>query len=392
MRCLRCQNEDLRFFAFDQGTWYCRKCIAFGRLNADTPPPKPKLSRCVFEGQPQLAYELTPNQKKASHEAYTALSQGKDVLVYAAAGAGKTEMTFESITNYLHAGKKVCFAISRRQVVLEIAVRLAQAFPSLSVIAVCEGHTKVLDADLIVCTIHQLYRYPDCFDLLILDELDAFPFVGDPVLQALADGCCHGQRLLLSATPDPESLEKIEAGKMVLVQLFERPHHHPVIVPRVYTLSKGLQLLLAFVHIRRFVKADKQVLLFVPRRRDIRWLVPLFNLAFTAKGIHSGSADKDSVLDAFRAREFPVLLATTLLERGITVPSVQVVVLFGDHIVFTAASLIQIFGRAGRSFQDPRGEGICLCQKKTASIRECVRQLEYMNRCVYGADWRRTTK
>ena len=83
---------------------------------------------------------------------------------------GKTEICFESICGYLAQGKKVGFAISRRQVVLEIANRLRRAFPELSVCEVAQGYTQVTDADLIVCTTHQLYRYPYAFDLLILDE------------------------------------------------------------------------------------------------------------------------------------------------------------------------------------------------------------------------------
>ena len=81
---------------------------------------------------------------------------------------GKTEICFESICGYLAQGKKVGFAISRRQVVLEIANRLRRAFPELSVCEVAQGYTQVTDADLIVCTTHQLYRYPYAFDLLIL--------------------------------------------------------------------------------------------------------------------------------------------------------------------------------------------------------------------------------
>ena len=80
--------------------------------------------------------------------------------------------------------KKVCFAIARRQVVLELQQRLQEIFSHAEVIAVCGGHTQVTDGDLIICTTHQLYRYYQAFDLLILDEPDAFPFRGDPVLHA----------------------------------------------------------------------------------------------------------------------------------------------------------------------------------------------------------------
>ena len=77
------------------------------------------------------------------------------------------------------------------------------------------------------------------------------------------------------------------------------------------------------------------------------------------------------------------LVCTTLLERGITIPSVQVVVFKGDHSVFTTASLIQIFGRVGRSFKDPDGKGVCLCQALNKSIKDCVSQISKMNDTVY---------
>lgn len=79
------------------------------------------------------------------------------------------------------------------------------------------------------------------------------------------------------------------------------------------------------------------------------------------------------------------LVCTTLLERGITIPSVQVVVFKGDHSVFTTASLIQIFGRVGRSFKDPEGKGVCLCQASSESIKDCVSQITKMNDTVYVA-------
>ena len=66
----------------------------------------------------------------------------------------KTELVVLSIAKMLKEGKKVCFAIPRRQVVLELRERLAQYFPKAKVTAVCGGHTAVTDGDLIICTTH----------------------------------------------------------------------------------------------------------------------------------------------------------------------------------------------------------------------------------------------
>ena len=77
------------------------------------------------------------------------------------------------------------------------------------------------------------------------------------------------------------------------------------------------------------------------------------------------------ILDCFRNKELSALVCTTLLERGITIPSVQVVVFKGDHSVFTTASLIQIFGRVGRSFKDQR-ERVCVYAKLQANLSKIV--------------------
>ena len=92
--------------------------------------------------------------------------------------------------------------------------------------------------------------------------------------------------------------------------------------------------------------------------------------------------NKDSILNDFRNKKLQLLFSTTLLERGITIPSVQVLVYQAEHSVFTTASLIQIFGRIGRSFQDPTGIGVCLCQSMSLSIKECISQIRAMNDTV----------
>lgn len=385
MRCDRCKNEDKNLFAYDHGVYYCRKCIDFSRLEVSEKVKPVPLTHRVWSGKPVLKYDLTFAQKKVSHEAYMHLENGKDVIVFACTGAGKTEITFESICGYLAKGKKVGFAISRRQVVLEIAQRLRQAFPELSVVEVAQDYTQITDADLIVCTTHQLYRYPYAFDLLILDELDAFPFVGNDVLQEIAKQACIGQRLLLSATPDEESMKLVDEGKMEMVCLFERPHGHPLCIPKVIQISIGLQVLLVFIKCIQFKSQAKQVLVFVPRKQDAKRMSKGLNLFLKSKAIHSSTQDKDCILEDFRNRKLDVLVCTTLLERGITIPSVQVIVFRADHSVFTTASLIQIFGRVGRSFQDPDGEGVCLCQYAKKSIKDCVNQLKKMNDIAFTA-------
>lgn len=379
MKCLRCQNHDPHFFFWINNHLYCRKCMDFGLLEVGKLPHQPHLSHRVWKGQPKLEFELKYFQKEASRQVLEYLKAGKDVLTYAATGAGKTEISLESICWYLAQGKKVCFAISRRQVVLEIAKRLAKNFPELSVIAVCQGHTQITDADLIVCTTHQLYRYPFCFDLLILDELDAFPYAGNEVLESIAHQSCIGQKLLLSATPDQKSLEAIRQGKMGMVNLFKRPHEQPLSVPKVKICSRTMMVIHIFIECLIYKYHHKQVLLFVPRIEDTKWMKWILKPFFQLEVIHSKSTNKEEIMARFHDKKSQVLICTTLLERGITVPSVQVIVYRADHPVFTSASLIQIFGRAGRSYNDPHGKTSAYIQTPSKELDKCLEQIRYMN-------------
>ncbi|MBR3343147.1 MAG: DEAD/DEAH box helicase family protein, partial [Solobacterium sp.] len=169
MQCPRCLNTDSRYFYKGSRGWYCRRCISFGRIMLEEEKEPVSLSP-VSKGSEEytLQYPLTGAQAEIAVKCASLIGY-KDVLLHCVCGAGKTELVVLSIAKMLKEGKKVCFAIPRRQVVLELRERLAQYFPHAVVIAVCGGHTSVTDGDLIICTTHQLYRYWHAFDLLILD-------------------------------------------------------------------------------------------------------------------------------------------------------------------------------------------------------------------------------
>lgn len=327
-----------------------------------------------------LKYPLTPKQQKASAEIVWHAKHQQSQLVYAVCGAGKTELVMEVIKQFLNAGKKVGFAISRRQVVLEIATRMKEAFPMIEVVAVCEGYSDICDGDLIVCTMHQLYRYYQTFDLLIMDEVDAFPYRGNEVLQAIAQHACRGVMVYLTATPDESMLKDVEDGKLALVELFERPHGYPLIEPEIRTCANRMQLfyLIAFLYQQR--KAGIQTLVFVPTIRMANELHKKLCLLFRCKAFTSQSEDKEKIVDAFHKKKYECLITTTILERGITIKGIYIIILQADHVVFNEASLTQIIGRVGRSIEMPSGKGIFLCERVTRDIERCKHAIQHMNK------------
>ena len=88
-------------------------------------------------------YRLTDLQLRASRQCVEDLKYG-DVLLYCVCGAGKTEIAVESISDYLSRGLKVAYAISRREVVIELTKRFQKIFSRAKVTGVYGGHHEEL--------------------------------------------------------------------------------------------------------------------------------------------------------------------------------------------------------------------------------------------------------
>lgn len=376
MECVRCHNKDPLYFYRDKDVYYCRKCVGFGRLNVGEHPSKNNYS--IFQKQTKytLEYDLTKYQKEVVLKVNANLKKHRDVLVYAGTGCGKTEIVMQSIENYLNAHKKVGIAISRRQVVLEIKERMQKAFSNIHVIAVCEGFTDEVDGDLIVCTMHQLYRYHQSFDLLIMDEVDAFPYSGNEVLEAIAKHACKGEIIYLSATPEARMLND---AQIETIFLFQRPHGFPFVVPKCICIPFWIQICILFIVLKKQEKTKKQTLVFVPTIKMANMLNYIFSRFFKCDVCTSKTPEKDEVLQKLRDKQISLLFCTTVLERGITIAGVDVIVVNAQHMVFSEASLIQICGRVGRSFTQPSGMCLLLCEQKSEAMKKCMQTLIWMN-------------
>ncbi len=129
--------------------------------------------------------------------------------------AGKTEMLFPLIAHELGLNHRVAVVTPRIDVVLELAPRLQAAFAGTSM-AVQYGGTPWPEAptSLLVATTHQLLRYYHHFDLVIVDEVDAFPFSQTPMLAAAVAQANRGPTVYLSATPPRRLKRAARRGQM----------------------------------------------------------------------------------------------------------------------------------------------------------------------------------
>lgn len=363
--CERCLNTQLKYFARINGQWVCRRCIAYQGEDA-------KVLFHEDSADYVLSFELTSAQKDIAGQVKT-LSKTSDVLIHAVCGAGKTELVMETIQNRLEHGQSVGVAVARKQVALQLASRFKSAFPSVKVIVVCEGHTQDLSGHLIVTTTHQLYRFRKTFDCLILDEPDAFPYRGDPVLHGFMRQSLRGHVIYLTATPDKDLLKQVRQGKMKILRLDVRPHAHPLPIPQLIFSPFWVQA----IWLKRILKKSKKSwLIFVPSLKTGQQISRFLGLPFA----YAAKADLQELIDGFKNKTIPHLVTTTVLERGVTFSDIQVAVLHANHRVYDEAVLTQIAGRVGRDPKYPTGEVKFFWFRSTSDLRNCMRALRKANR------------
>ncbi|GGM35474.1 hypothetical protein GCM10011351_21980 [Paraliobacillus quinghaiensis] len=126
----------------------------------------------------------------------------------------------------------------------------------------------------------------------------------------------------------------------------------------------------------------RQVLVFVPTIKLAARLIPPLQERLPEQkitAVHAADKDREEKVQQFRNKEYDLLVTTTILERGVTFPSVDVAVLDAGHHVFDQAALVQIAGRAGRSPLDPTGEVIFFHDGKTDAMMEAGQAIYQMN-------------
>ena len=309
--------------------------------------------------------------------------EGINSLVYAVTGSGKTEICLKTIKYCLNRGFKVGFAVPRRSVCYELKCRFQNYFQENSVIAVFGGHHNKIEADIVCLTTHQLFRYKKYFDLLILDEIDAFPFKGNDVLKHFFENAIKGNYVLLTATPSEDVLKEFKKPGKDILRLPVRFHRHPLPVPNVITGSTFYLYYKLINRLGSFLKENKQVFVFVPTIDDSKKISLLLKPFFkSGTYINSKRNDNDSVIADFRNKKYMFLVTTAVLERGVTVKGLQVIVFKADHIIYDSASLIQIAGRAGRKIDAPEGEVIFFAKRTNKHIQKAIDEIKSNNKVL----------
>ena len=377
MECKRCGNTDPLYFYEGSRGLYCRKCARFKRILLNE-----EQEELLYDVDPdasnyELSFELSKYQKEASDKVCDYISKGYDVLLNSVCGSGKTEIVVECIKDYISKGLKVCYAISRKEVVIELAIRYKKIFKDANVVAVYGGHHEELTGDFIICTTHQLFRYYKTFDLLILDEVDAFPLNNNETLMNIAHNSCKERIIYSTATTNNFILKYIKDRNYKEINLYVRPSLKPLIVPKVWLLPSIISYIVLY---RLIKKNDKQWIVFVSSKKKSIFLNKIFKRFFNTTYVYSDLDIRRKNINDYKTKKHQVIFSTTVLERGITINDVNVIILYDRKDAFSKESLIQMCGRVGRNFNNPYGELYILSNVIDSNITDCKKEIVGANR------------
>lgn len=196
----------------------------------------------------------------------------------------------------------------------------------------------------------------------VTDEQHRFGVRQRSLLAAKAD---HPHLLVMSATPIPRTLGLLMFGDLDISVLDELPPGRTPIKTYAITGKKRADL---YGFIRRQLDAGRQAYIVCPliEEGETDMLAVTTYYEETAKpllapyrvGLMHGklkAAEKNAVMDAFKAHEIDVLVSTTVIEVGVDVPNANLIAIENAER-YGLSALHQLRGRVGRG----GGEAFCV--------------------------------
>jgi ATP-dependent DNA helicase RecG len=164
--------------------------------------------------------------------------------------------------------------------------------------------------------------------------------------------------LSMTATPIPRTLALSIYGDLDVSLLNEYPANRKAIKTKLVPASKRVD---AYNFIRQHIQSGRQAFVVCPKieadeKSDIKSVEETFidlsqNIfpELRVKMMHGKmkTIEKDTIIQAFKQKEFDILVATSVIEVGIDIPNASIMVIEGAER-FGLAQLHQFRGRVGR--------------------------------------------
>jgi competence protein ComFA len=320
----------------------------------------------------KIKISLTSLQEKVCK---SSLKTSRNVLIDAVCGSGKSNIILKVILE-LHTSNNILFVCPRRKLVEDFYKLFYESFGVKPAIITGTEKSSHLSS-VALCTSKMLHKIPPTFNVVIFDEVDAFPYFGSQYASNVLKNFIkksNARLISLSATANFENPFKTK-----IIKLNQRYHGNPLPVPKV--INPNLIELTKYINKR--ILLGENILLFCPSISEQFDLYRYFVTKVNCFMINSKmeKEKQDQVLVIFSS--FPsLMITTTLLERGVTYPKVSVIVYNASSNVYNEKTLIQIAGRVNRIESYQNGEIYFMSNIHNKSIKTAIRAIKQKNRGI----------
>jgi len=337
----------------------------YAQRQSETRQPYPAQTIWESELADSFAYEETPDQNKAISEVFEDLEKPYPMerLICGDVGFGKTEVAIRAAFKVASNSKQVAIlvpttvlaeqhynTITNRLASFPIRVAILSRFQSktdqkITLQAISNGNV-----DIVVGT-HRLLQKDIVFKdlgLLIIDEEHRFGVKQKEKIKQMKK---NADILLLSATPIPRTIS-MSLSNLKNLSVIETPpfgrlpiethisHFNAETVKKIIEaeLSRGGQVY--YLH--------NQIQSIISKANQIKSIVPYAKTAVIHGQLKPTQIEK--TMWDFLHRKTDILIATTIIESGLDIPSVNTMII-EDAENFGLAQLYQLRGRIGREKQ-----------------------------------------
>ena len=303
-----------------------------------------------------LPFSLTGDQQKVIAQIQKDLASGTAAkrLIMGDVGCGKTMVILASVMiAYPHPSILMAPTTVLASQIYEEAKKFLPDFVNVGLVTHENRKEDLSGYDFLIGTHALLYRdLPDA-PLIMIDEQHRFGTKQRAQIKAMVSrGEKHPHFLQFSATPIPRTLSMIQSQIIDVSQIKELPFKKDIdtriLTPKDFGMLTG--------HIRKETEEGRQVIIVYPLVNESETIdyqsidearsywEKNFDSVFVT---HGKDKEKEKILEQF-AQEGKILLATTLIEVGISLPKLSTIVIVAPERL-GLATLHQLRGRVSRN-------------------------------------------
>lgn len=325
----------------------------------------------------KLPFKPTNDQQKAIDDIKNDLSSpiASKRVIMGDVGSGKTLVILAAaLMNYPQISYLMAPTSILAEQIFNEAKRLLPDFMNTILVKSGEKTLNLNGANLVIGTHALLYHNLVKSNLVMVDEQHRFGSnQRDKIAELTKDGKYRANFLQFSATPIPRTLSMIQSEYVSFSFLKQMPFKKDIRTTIIQ--NNGFSELLR--HIKSEISNGRQVIIVYPLVEESQTSIyqsldegaPFWQKRFENVMItHGKDKDKDKKLEIFRDSG-SLLLTTTVVEVGISLPRLSIIVIVGAEKM-GLASLHQLRGRVGRN----GGIGYCYLYTKLESIPERLKE------------------